>query len=259
MGTPRNNSVIRTFDILCCFDERHPELSLGEIVKLTNISSATIHRFLLTLEEVGAVARNSNGSYQLGMLIADLGGRILQSHVLNNIVQPYVEPLVTKFSETVHVAVLTGDLVSYIGKGESTRSLKIDTYIGKQLPAYCSGVGKVLLSGLSNGAFDDYLKRIKFRQLTHKTITSTEALRFEIEKIKQQGFGIDDEEAEEGLRCIATPIYDFNNRVMASISISGPTTRLNWNSTHEYINDLKEAAKLLSKKVYPYKQAIEDS
>lgn len=253
MGTPRNNSVYRAFDILCGFDERHPVMSVAEIAKRTEISPATVHRFLLTLEEVGAVARNKDGNYQLGMLIADLGGRILQSHVLTNIVQPYIDPLVEKFSETVHVAVLTSNLVTYIGKGESTRSLKIATYIGKQLPAYCSGVGKVLLSGLSEELLEEYLQKINFRQLTPKTITTAETLRLEIKKIKRQGYGIDDEEAEEGLRCIAVPIYDFSKRIMASVSISGPTTRLNLKNRKDYVKELNSAATLLSQKVYPRK------
>lgn len=251
MGTPRNNSVMRAFKILYCFDEQHPEMTIGEISKRTGISHATIHRFMSTMEEIGAVARNNNDRFQLGMLIADLGGRILQSHVLSNIVQPYIDPIVKKYDETVHVAILTSDLVSYIGKGESTRSLKIGTHIGKQLSAYCSGVGKVLLSGLSDEAIQAYISRTNFKQLTHRTITNTNALCLEIQKVRQQGYAVDDEEAEEGLRCVAVPIYDFNNRIMASMSISGPTARLHWQNIDGYIEELKHSAQQLSKKVYP--------
>ncbi len=251
MGTPRNHSVIRSFKILCSFDEQHPEMTIAEISKRTGSSQATIHRFMLTLEEIGAVARNKNGRFQLGMLIADLGGRILQSQVLTNIVQPYVDSIVEKFDETVHVAIQTSDLVTYIGKGESTRSLKIGTYIGKQLPAYCSGVGKMLLSGLTDEALNAYISRINFRQLTYRTITEPEPLRLEIQKVRQQNYAIDDEEAEEGLRCIAVPIYDFNKRMMASISISGPTTRLDLKNMDNYLTELNKAAEQLSQKVYP--------
>ena len=259
MGTPRNNSVYRAFDILCCFDERYPTMSVAEVAERTGISQATVHRFLLTLEEVGAVARNKDGSYQLGMLINDLGGRILQTNVLANITQPYVNPLAEQYGETIHVAILTGDLVSYIGKGESMRSLKIDTYVGKQLPAYCSGVGKVLLAGLSNKALEGYLQRTRFKKLTDKTITSPEALYLEIDKTRQQGFGVDDEETEEGLRCIAVPIYDFSKQyIKASISISGPTTRLNWKNRQKYVKDLSHTARLISKKAYPKKNLSQE-
>ena len=257
MSTPRNNSVVRTFDILCCFDEGHPELTVNEIAKSTNISAATVHRFLLTLKEIGVVVRNVNGSYQLGMLIADLGGQILQGNALYNALQPYIEPLAEKFNETVHVAILTGDWAYYVGKGESRRSLRIDTHVGKQLPAYCSALGKVLLSGLSDEALESYLERTELKQFTHRTITTPDVLRLAIEKIKQQGFGIDDEEIEEGLRCIAVPIYNYHERVMAAISVSGPTTRLNWKSTAGYVKKLTVTAQLIFQKAYPQKIVLD--
>lgn len=251
MGTPRNNSVIRAFSILCGFDQQYSEMTIAEIAKRTKINHATAHRFLLTLEEVGAVVRNTNGNYQLGMLVVDLGGRALQGNALSKITQPYIDPLVEKFRETVHVAILSGNLVCYIGKGESQRSLKINTHIGKCLVAYCSGLGKVLLAGLSEKAFQNYLQQVDFKQFAPRTIVSADALRIEIDKTRQQGFGIDDEETEEGLRCIAVPIYNNDNRVTAAVSISGPTTRLDWKNTSVYIKNLRDAADALSKKAYP--------
>lgn len=250
MATQRNNSVIRAFEILCCFTLEQNELSAADIAGYTGMHVSTVHRFLLTLETLGAVVRTQNGRFQLGMLLADLGGRVFQHRVLSDTVQPFVDELVFLFRETVHVAVLEKGMATYIAKGESPRSLQIDTRVGKNLHAYCSGVGKVLLGRCTPQELQHYFSTTHFEALTSKTITDIHSFRQEIQKVREQGYAIDDEENEEGLRCVAVPIFNEMGEIQASISVSGPITRLDWDTIEVCKNELTKRAELIKAKLY---------
>jgi DNA-binding IclR family transcriptional regulator len=226
MGTPVNNSVARAFRLLEAFGAGEDELSGQELARRTGLAPATAHRFLLTLEQLGAVSRGPGGGFRLGMLLVDLAGRVARHKVLAAAAQAHVDALVAALRETVHVAVLEGEEVAYVAKGESDRSLQINTYVGKLLPAYCSGVGKVLLAGLDAAGLDRYFAAARLTPLTRHTITDRARLTRELKRVAARGHAVDDQETEEGLRCVAVPIIGRDGRVEAAISVAGPATRL---------------------------------
>lgn len=226
MPTPLNTSLLRAFGVLGAFDAQHRSLTLGDIAERTGMHAATVHRFVLTLEKIGALARTDGNRYQIGLRMAQLSSHVDVGGMLADILQPHVDALVRICRETVHAGVLDRNCVIYVAKGESQRSLQIPTRVGMQLPAYCSGLGKALLAGLPESSLETYLQTMRLERLTARTFTEPSLLRAELAKVALQGFAIDDEEMEEGLRCLAVPVVGAGGRTVAALSVSGPSSRM---------------------------------
>ena len=250
MATPKNNSVLRAFAILRAFDERSPEMTASEIAARTGLNGATAHRFLLTLEDLGAVVRTPQGRFQLGMALADLGGRVSQYKVIADAAADHVNALVQVLRETVHVAVLDGTWVIDVVMAEPARSLRIDAHLGRRLHAYCTAFGKVLLSGLDDAALRAYLDAVPLERKTATTITEASVLRSEIAEVRRTGFAIDDEETEEGLYAISVPIVDPEGKVRAALAVSGPAARLSHDRVAPTFETLSRAASEIAGKLF---------
>lgn len=242
MATPVNGSVLKAFRILNAFTFAGEKLTLSQLAQRLDMNIATTHRFLITLLSVGAVARTPDGAFELGLLLADLGGRVSVTDAMHSIAQPHVESLAQRFGETIHAAIPDNGMVCYVAKGEGSRSLTIITHIGKRLPAYCTGLGKALLSALDGEALRLCIEAQNFQRYTDKTIVDAEALHRELRRTRRRGYALDNEEVETGLRCVAVPIVDHAGRVRAAISLSAPTTRLDRNTIREVAAALRDHA-----------------
>lgn len=240
MATPFNYSVIKAFKILTAFKFAGEKLKLSQLSSRLDMNIATTHRFLVTLESIGAIAKTKDGAFELGLLLADLGGRVSIMDVMHSAFEPHVRALAESFGETIHGAILDDGMVCYVAKGEGHRSLTIRTHVGKRLPAYCTGLGKALLSMLEPEELEQCMALQSFECYTEKTTTDRTELIREIELTKIRGFAIDDEQVEMGLRCIAVPICCPSIRLKSAISLSAPTTRLDHNKIVEVTRALKE-------------------
>jgi DNA-binding IclR family transcriptional regulator len=116
--------------------------------------------------------------------------------------------------------------VVYIDKIEPARSVRMITRIGASNPVHCTSVGKAILAFMPEEKVADVLRRTRFERFTHRTVATPEALRVEIEKTRRRGYAVDDEELEEGLRCIAVPVLDAQRQPVAAVSVSGPSFRV---------------------------------
>ncbi len=250
MATPKNNSVLRAFAILRAFDEHAPEMTASEIAAKTGLNGATTHRFLLTLEDLGAVVRAPQGRFQLGMALADLGGRVSQYKVIADAAAVHVAKLVQVLRETVHVAVLDGIWVVDVAMAEPARSLRIDAHLGRRLPAYCRAFGKVLLAGLDDATLAAYLDAVPLERKTATTITDAAALRNDLAEVGRRGYALDDEETEEGLYAISVPIVDTAGRVRAALAASGPTARLSGDRVKPTVATLTGAAEEIANRLF---------
>lgn len=251
MATHKNNTVTKAFQVLEAFESQHSAMTARELSEHLRMNLATTHRFLLTLESLGALARPDGNKFQLGMLLADLGGRVATHEVIAGILRPHLLAMVKIARETVHAGAFDKGNVLYIAKRESERSLKIDTYIGKRLPAYCTAMGRLLLSGLQEAELDAYFENVELKALTSKTIVDVGDIRKAIAKAARDGFAMDNEETEEGLRCVAAPIRDGSGRICAAMSVSAPTTRLRASALEEIRAALIENAMEASAKINP--------
>jgi DNA-binding IclR family transcriptional regulator len=136
--------------------------------------------------------------------------------------------------------------VIYIDKIEPTRSVRMITRIGASNPVHCTSVGKAILAFLPEERFADVLRRIRFERFTHRTLATAEALRVEIEKTRRRGYAVDDEELEEGLRCIAVPVLDAQRLPVAAVSVSGPSFRVTAQKLPSIANHLLQCVRGIS-------------
>jgi DNA-binding IclR family transcriptional regulator len=127
--------------------------------------------------------------------------------------------------ETIHLSVYDEPHIVYIDKIESTLPIRMYSRVGARAESYCTGVGKALIAFLGDYEFEQFLQKVSFTQFTPNTITSAKELREELARIRAQGYALDLQEHEEGVRCAAAPIFGLDGRVAGSISIAAPAFR----------------------------------
>jgi DNA-binding IclR family transcriptional regulator len=235
----------KTFSILEVLLQQGSAMNMTEISKKLDLYPSTTHRILDTLKHWGYVEQEPNNQkYRLGLKVLELGMAKLQQIDLIREVTPYLKELVNQYNETVHVGVLEGGDVLYLAKEESSQTIRMCSYVGKRAPLHCTALGKVLLAYLPEEEIKKILDKIELPRLTEKTITDKKELEKELNKVKKQGFALDIGENEKDVRCIAVPIRNYQGRVIAAVSISGPAFRID----KKVQNNLKEALIETSKK-----------
>jgi IclR family transcriptional regulator, KDG regulon repressor len=231
----RIQAVERVGAILDVFSPEDPELGVTEIAERTGLHKSTAHRFLVNLEAVGLLERDARTQrYRLGLRMFEMGGIVLEQMSLWDEALPFLEGLVADSGETGHLAVLERGEAIYIEKVEARRALRIPSAMGRGYPAHATSLGKVLLSDLGEGEVREILGAHGMASYTRTTTTDVDALLTELADIRERGFAVDDEEYDEGLRCVGAPIRDHTGRVVAALGIGGPVTRV----TPERVDDL---------------------
>ncbi len=221
-----STSVARAFAILDILSPQgNTGLALTEAAKQLRMSKSTTHRYLITLEKLGAVERDEKDRFRLGLKMIELAGLVLSQNNLQKQGEALINELAARTHETVHLAVPSGTEVVYIAKADSARSIRMFSYIGSKAPMYCTALGKAILAHSSAKLVAEVI-RAGLAPRTPHTITSRQALWDELEKIRLEGFAFDNEENELGVSCVGTPVFDYNARVIGAISISGPTERM---------------------------------
>jgi len=200
----------------------------------------------MVLEKHHMVERTSSGKFRLGLRLFDFGNKAIEQYDLRDRAQPHLRRLVAETEETAHLCILEQARVIYIDKIEPARSVRMITRIGASNPVHCTSVGKAILAFLPEERIADIIKRTRFERLTHRTIATPEALRAEIEKTRRRGYAVDDEELEEGLRCIAVPVLDAQSQPVAAVSISGPSFRVTAQQLPSIANHLLQCVRGIS-------------
>ncbi|GAB4221859.1 MAG: DNA-binding transcriptional regulator KdgR [Spirochaetales bacterium] len=220
------NSVLRAFAILTLLGKKG-RMTLSQLCRELRIPKSTAFSILETLEKEQAVAREEEtGMYSLGIRLLELGQEAQQNFELRRVASPVLQQLNREIDETVHLTVLDNDVVLYVDCYESSKRLRTYSVIGVRAPLYCTAVGKALLAFLDPDEQGRILQRMEFHPFTPHTITSKEALQKNLEEVRRRGYSVDDIEHEEGVRCVGAPIYNNKGRVCASLSISGPASRI---------------------------------
>jgi DNA-binding IclR family transcriptional regulator/enamine deaminase RidA (YjgF/YER057c/UK114 family) len=249
MGTPLNNSVIKAFDILRVFPPHATGISASQVARKLGMTTATAHRFLLTLVDVGALRRDDKGQFQLGMLLADLGDRVAHDAVLGQAVQPHIDTLVRELRESVSLAVMDGDAAVVAASGEPDRSLRIGMPVGRRMPLHASAVGKALLAHQPMPRIEALLAAMRMERLTEHSIVEPDRLREHLQLIRREGFAVDREEMEDGLRCVAVPLFGDHGLLKGALSISVPSARLDQERQGRYVEELRRHAREISQRV----------
>lgn len=227
-------AVERALQILNSFDDEHSERGVSEISTLVGLHKATTHRILTTLLNYGFIERSSDGlKYRLGMQLVDLGFKVTRRMDLRREALPFISNLAQKIDEAVDLSVFDQMQVLYVEMIQSHHALTIAATVGQRLPAYCTASGKLFLSMFPADQLEEYLKR-PLQSFTRNTITDPDMIKKNLEEVRNNGFALDDEEFEVGVRAIAAPIFNQNKNIVAAVGIPGPASRL----THERLLEI---------------------
>lgn len=239
-------SVSRALDIIQLVGMKKGGLGVTEIAKQIDINKSSVYRILSTLAQYGYIEQDeTTGRYKLGYKFLEVSSRLLDSIDLRTEAKPFLQELENETNEVIHLVVYDQGEVVYIEKLEGTETLRMHSKVGKRAPMHCTSVGKAILAHQPSGIVQDILDRKGLPMHTDHTITDKETLFQELIQVKQKGYALDLEENENGITCIAVPIFDHLGTVIAAVSISGPTMRM----TEERIEQLKEKMMDIGRKI----------
>jgi DNA-binding IclR family transcriptional regulator len=202
------------------------DMSASRMAGQLDTSRAASHRFLTTLRDLGYVEKSEEGKFRLTFKVVELGMKKLDGFEIRHSVHPLLQEMALACGETVNLGHWDGTAIAHLDKINSTEILRLDVGLGALAPAYCTGLGKAILAFLPDRELEDYLQSVKWVAMSPKTIMTPEKLKADIDKIRQRGYAIDDEELSLGLRCVAAPVFDHTGRPTYALSVSGPTQRM---------------------------------
>ncbi len=225
---PYNIKVLqKLFRILDLFFGENVELSAGEIAKTLEMNRTSIFRIVSNLENEGYLELDpASSKYRLGLKMFILGNSSNPFLHMKRVARAFLEDLNLQSGETVHLAVLRGGKAFYLDKLEGKKTIRVVvSQVGQDLPAHCSGVGKMLLAFLPEKDAKKIVSESGMQAFTKNTITTWTVLKSELQKIRQEGVARDQEEIEYGLFCMAAPVFS-GETVVAAVSVSLPIDRM---------------------------------
>lgn len=237
----------RALAILDVLGSQRHESSLAQVSATVKLHKSTTHRLLIVLERHRLVAKNpETGRYRLGLKLFELGSKAIASKDLLQHSLPHLHRLVEETEETVHLCIVDEGEVLYVQKIEPQRSVRMASSIGRRAPAHSTAVGKAILAELPDHEADAMILQHRLKSSTPNTITSAESLKAELCATRTRGYAIDDEENEEGVRCVGAAVRDHSGRPVAAISVSGPSFRITKESIPRIAQSLVKTALALS-------------
>jgi len=240
----------RAFAILESLSVAKDGLGVTALAERTGLSKSTVHRIVTSLVEGGYVGKNADtGHYELGIKLIEMVSYYINGLELHTEARPYLRGLTATLNLTTHLGILEGADVLYIEKLDIFPNVRLYSQVGFRVPAYCSSLGKCLLSGLSGGKLDTVLAPCDFVQYTERTITDRSELKRHLVDVRRQGYAVDNEEQEVGHRCIGAPIFDYRGDIVAAISASGSTTVLGDERILPVAEQVKQAALQVSRRL----------
>ncbi len=222
------------------------DLAPVEIARRLRLHKSTIHRLLAVLERHQLINKGPEGTYGLGTRLIELGDRAVARLNLSERARPFLKDLVDQTGESGHVTILSDTEMLSVAHVEGRFKLQSLTRAGQRTLIHCTAAGKAVLAFLPEDVCDDLIARLPLRRYTRRTIVKPSALKMDLVHVRSAGFAIDDEEFEEGLRCLGAPIFDHSGRVVASISIAAPVFRLKKDRVPEAARAVIAAAQGLS-------------
>ncbi|AOT68710.1 IclR family transcriptional regulator [Geosporobacter ferrireducens] len=222
-------------------------LGISELDNKLGIGKSTIHRILDTLMAYNYVEKCAESTkYRLSWKFFEIGNLIPQQRNLSNLNMEDLQELCNKYEETVNLGVRVDDSVVIISRIDPKSTLVANVPIGTREPLHATGMGKVILSELSKEELIRIFGDSPLKSCTPNTISSLDDLMIQLDKIREQGYSIDDEEFYPGLSCIAMPIRNYKREIVAAVSVSGPSMRLNFTKIMNIKKDLEKTCNILS-------------
>ncbi|MGC9372783.1 MAG: IclR family transcriptional regulator [Thermovirgaceae bacterium] len=218
-------SVLKALDILELLDSE-PGLGVTEVAGRLDMEKSTAFRLLNSLRLRGYVRKDPESHrYSNGFRLFEMGNNVVKNLGLKEQAFPFLQELSKRTGEAVNLAIRDGKDVVYIDKIESQATIKVDLHVGKRMPMYCTGLGKVLLAFMDPGEVKEFYSGEVFEQYTPNTHKNLASLLDELERIRKQGYALDNEEYVQDLVCIAAPVLGTSGDVVAALSVALPKFR----------------------------------
>jgi len=225
-------SLLHGLEILDMYERDRPEIGIGEMAQQLGLHRSTTSRLAATLAVAGYLeSAGEPGRYRLSGRLAALGELAAAAGDLRRAALPYLQGLVRELGETGHLGVLEGTEAVTIEVVDGWQTVRMHSWVGKRSPAHCSSMGKALLAGLSAAEFAARYPGRRLAARTDRTITDTRELTTHLAEVRNHGYAVDRQELEPHLCCVAGPVFDRTGTVVASISVSGPDSRIDDTTT----------------------------
>jgi IclR family transcriptional regulator, KDG regulon repressor len=237
-------SLARGLKILDLLSRSQDGVSITELAETLGVDKGSASRLVSTLAHYGYAEKDGGTRrFHLGSQVVSLSRSVLTRLPLREAAKPYLRQLMEQTGECAHLAVPAQGKVMYIDQVESPATLRVNAQVGTMNPLHCTALGKVLL------AFGDLDFPNNLDTFTRRTITDPETLRLHLKDVRRQGYAVDDEEFDLDVRCIAVPVFDFRGKVIGSMGISGPATRVTTERLPELAAIVIEIGKSLSERM----------
>ena len=238
--------IERMMNLLDALANHSEAVNLKQLATETALHPSTAHRILSMMVDSRIVDRVEPGLYRLGIRLLELGNLVKSRINVRQFALPYMQQLREQLDETVNLSVRQGDEIVYVDRTVSSHGMmRVVQIIGARAPLHITAVGKLFLLEDGTDAVARYAARTQLPRYTPNTLADLPDLARELERIRRDGFAFDNEEAEKGVSCIGAGIYDDEGRLVAGLSVSAPSDRLNraWAAT------VKETADQISRAI----------
>ncbi|MFK3689223.1 IclR family transcriptional regulator [Agrobacterium tumefaciens] len=229
---------------LIAFAEK--SMRFTDVVDACGQPRGTVHRQLSHLVAEGLVDHAADQTYAVGLRLLQLAAKAWSGNDLRSVAGPHLSALQQATQESVHLAVLNGNQVTYLDKMEGQHTLRMHSQVGKTSPVYCTGVGKAALSLLPVEELTRLAAELEYHRFTDNTIVTAEALVADVEAIFQNGYGFDLQEHELGIHCVAAPVRAPGRNFRAAISVTGPAYRVDIAQLRRWAPLLRQTADNIS-------------
>jgi DNA-binding IclR family transcriptional regulator len=222
-------------------------LTNSELSRALEIPKSSASYILRTLERRGYVSRDpESGRYRLGLQILSLSRNVMAQLDVRQLARPHMKALVDRTHLTCHLAILDAGEAVYVEKVDAPGFIKMDTWVGRRMKVHSTSVGKSLVAWLSANEIESIARQHGLEKRTPKTITTVPRLLKELEKVRAQGYAVDDEENNPGARCVGVPVFDAPEHVAASLGLSGTSSQVTRENVHKLAEILKATARKIS-------------
>jgi len=240
-------SLVKALNILEVLADEDGPYTLTQLSRRLHLHVSTVHRLLVNLVRHGFVEEDMvSGGYQLSYRVLRMGLRVLDRLDYRRAASPLLRDLNLRTQETVHLAILQETQAISIEKFDSPQPVGLDARLGRVMPLHCTGVGKTLLAYQGEDLLNQIAQSPGLTRMTAHTITGLAPLRRELERIREQGFALDQEEAVDGLRCVAGPVFTHTGQIVAAFSVTGLATRLTPARLPEIAQLVRETSRQIS-------------
>jgi IclR family transcriptional regulator, KDG regulon repressor len=245
------NSVLRAVQILQCFSLENPHFTHSEISKRLGLNKAAVTRLLYSLEKSGLIEKDvESGRFGLTIRLYQIGSVYTNLTGIPQAARPALVELTSACEESSHISILREFEIVYVDKVESARPIRMMSYVGRKLPAYCTGTGKAIIANLGEEFLKEFLQKVRLKRHTPNTITKAAEFRAELEKVRGLGYATDNAENEPEVMSVAAPVRDQSGKVVAAVSIAGPVYRMTENGRMErFVPSVLHAAERISRRL----------